>query len=655
VDRAYSTFEIKSVDDDQRLIEGIASSPATDRKGDILDPKGAIFSLPIPLLWQHRADQPIGHVTAAKVTKDGIAITAKIAKGIAEIDRAWSLIKEGLVRGLSVGFRPTKDPELIKGTWGLHFTDWEWLELSAVTIPANADATITTIKSYDRDAPAATGGSAPRVITPPTVVSRSKQDTTMPPTSEMLTAVSNDLTAKTARLEELTALENTDGSLDDAQTTERDGLLTSVKSLTNRVSSLQTIEAARALQTKGVTLPSRANPDGLPAHQVGNPKPVELPPGIEFSRYVICRMAGILTGMSPLDIARRRYPDQPRIQMLIKEAVGAGSTMDGGASGPGFAEPLVYATNLVSEFVDFLRPMTIVGKLQGMTRVPFNVRITGQSTGGTGYWVGEGRAKPLTMFNVTASTLTWAKVAAISVITDELARFSSPSAEMLVRNELAKALTARMDLDFIDPSKAAVANVSPASITNGLTPLSSSGTDLATVDLDVAKFFNQFITTNVNPTTAAWIMPNTLALSLSLMRIAASGVKAFPDITMNGGTFQGLPVITSQYASGQYLGSPYNNIVILVNAEDIFLADDGGFTVDISREASLEMDDAPVMRAGVEGTPVSPTSAGVVSMFQTNSMAIRCERYINWARRRASGVGVALMDDVNWGAIVDNP
>jgi hypothetical protein len=36
-------------------------------------------------------------------------------------------------------------------------------------------------------------------------------------------------------------------------------------------------------------------------------------------------------------------------------------------------------------------------------------------------------------------------------------------------------------------------------------------------------------------------------------------------------------------------------------------------------------------------------------MFQTNSIAIRCERFINWARKRNEAV--AWMDDVNWAAV----
>jgi hypothetical protein len=76
LNRAYSLLEVKSVDEESRTITGIATTPAPDRDGDIVESKGAEFKLPIPLLWQHNSSQPIGHVTSAKVTSSGIEIKA---------------------------------------------------------------------------------------------------------------------------------------------------------------------------------------------------------------------------------------------------------------------------------------------------------------------------------------------------------------------------------------------------------------------------------------------------------------------------------------------------------------------------------------------------------------------------------------------------
>ena len=146
--KAYSTFEIKSVDAEQRRITGIASTPAPDRDGDIVEPKGATFSVPFPLLHQHDHERPIGTVTKATVTDAGIEIEADIPKdtGLGYIETAYRQIKAGLLRGLSIGFRATKSEPTRTGR---KFLSYEIFELSAVTIPANAQAGITAVKQYD--------------------------------------------------------------------------------------------------------------------------------------------------------------------------------------------------------------------------------------------------------------------------------------------------------------------------------------------------------------------------------------------------------------------------------------------------------------------------------------------------------------------------
>jgi HK97 family phage prohead protease len=119
---------------------------------DIVDPKGAKYSLPLPLLSQHEHHLPIGFIKRAQITDKGIEVEGEIAKDtdLDYIETTWKQIKAGLVRGLSIGFRAL-DYDFIKESGGIHFKEWEWLELSAVTIPANADCTLSTIKSYDQD------------------------------------------------------------------------------------------------------------------------------------------------------------------------------------------------------------------------------------------------------------------------------------------------------------------------------------------------------------------------------------------------------------------------------------------------------------------------------------------------------------------------
>jgi len=150
--RAYSVLEIKSVDADQRTISGVATTPEPDRVGDIVDPLGAKFAPEIPLLWQHQHDKPVGVAKFGKPTKGGIPFTATIAK-VAEdgplkqlVDMAWQPVKAKLVRGVSIGFRAIEYSYLDSG--GVRFAETEIYELSLVTIPANASATIQAIKAY---------------------------------------------------------------------------------------------------------------------------------------------------------------------------------------------------------------------------------------------------------------------------------------------------------------------------------------------------------------------------------------------------------------------------------------------------------------------------------------------------------------------------
>lgn len=352
--------------------------------------------------------------------------------------------------------------------------------------------------------------------------------------------------------------------------------------------------------------------------------------GIAFTRYVKALAMARGNVMQALQIANanKRWKDEsPQVAKVLMTAVEGGDTTTAG-----WASELVYNQNLVNEFIELLRPQTILGRMTGLRQVPFNVRMSGQDSGGTAYWVGQGRAIPASKLHTLEVTLGIAKAAGLMVITEELARSSAPSAEGLIRDDLMKTIKTFLDVQFVDPNVAAVANVSPASITNGVTPIVPTGTDAAALRYDVQQLFKAFIQANMDPTKAVWIMETTQALAISMM-LNPLGQPEFPGINIMGGTFQGLPVIPSM--SANIAGSPDSGkMIILANADDILMADDGGLTVDASREASIEMTDSPTgdAAAGTQGI------TSLVSMFQENSIAIKLVRYINWKKRRATAV-----------------
>jgi HK97 family phage major capsid protein len=495
------------------------------------------------------------------------------------------------------------------------------------------------IKSICDPALSGTGTWKGTVYKPAVVGVPSASRTMNGPISEQITALQRDLTTKSGRFQELIDLEGKDGSLEDAQVVERDELQKSIETISGRVSQLKTLEKAQALSATQVYTKANSADTTEMAYrpQIQGPTPPKLEPGQAYARAVICKLQGLWQQKDAVHLAKQFYPNHEALHLFLKEDVPAMSTRD-----TTWAGSLVYPENLASEFVDWLRPQTIIGRLPTQP-VPFNVRMNRQTSAGAGYWVGEGRAKPLTWWGYSATTFGEYKVANIAVLTQEQARFSSPNAELLVRNELGAACLERLDRDFVDPNKAISTGVSPASITNGIVNLDSTGTALTNVLQDVGKLLNVFADANIAPT--HWIMSVRNAIALSLM-VTSSGTRAFPEMNANGGTFAGLPVVVSNYVTH---GTPLNNFVILVSAPNIWVADDGGFSIDASREASLEMNDAPTMTSGPLGSPTGASGSVVVSMFQTNSVAIRCERFINWARKRPEAV--AWMDDVNWAAV----
>lgn len=650
--RAYSTLEIKAVDDagdgKKRTFTGIASTPTVDRMADIVEPKGAQFKLPIPLLWQHDSRQPIGWVTAAKVTDKGIEIEGEVAdipedgKLKDRLAEAWQSIKNKLVRGLSIGFDPIEHTK-IDGTWGYRYTKWEWLELSAVTIPANSDCSINAIKSADQAVLRAASGRKDFTVVrlntvAPATTTKGIKPVTLPGASgpkstenpkgndmniaEQLLAFDTKRKAAIDRMEAIMSKSAEAGStLDEHETEEYDGLDAEVKSIDAHIERLTAHEKTMVARAKAVTADTDRPEGGV---QIRGTGPItvtrNLPKGTAFTRYTMA-LAAAKGNLMQAERLAERWKDTPEVGMVLKAAVAAGTTSDAT-----WAAPLVQYENMQSEFIELLRPLTILGRLNSLRRVPFNVRIPRQTGGTSGTFVGEGAPAPVKKLDFDNVTLPWAKASTIVVLTAELARMSNPSAEALVRQDLLEGCAEYLDKRFVDPAYPGVANVSPASVTNGVTVRQASGASLAAIDDDVGYVMKQFTAANLTLTSGVWIMSPGMAINLSLLR-TNQDTKAFPDINMNGGTWYGLPVITSNSMAPS--GSPGDEQILLIDQREILLADDGQMLLDVSTEASLQMNDAP-----------SGGATSLVSLWQNGMLGVKVDRWIYWTKRRAQAAQI---------------
>lgn len=616
--RAYSGLTIKSVDDAQRVITGIATTIEADRDGDVVEPKGAEFKLPLALLWQHDARQPIGQVFAAKVTTSGIEIKARIAKidepGTLKnrIDEAWHSIKSGLVAGLSIGFKP-KESARIEGSFGHRFTKWIWLELSAVTIPANAGAAILSVKALDTQARAAIGIRARVPISHPGDSGASK-DTTMN-VSEQITAAKADLQTKSTRLEELLLASGNEGGLEAAEQTELETLTKGVADVTTKIGQLSALEAAQALNAKAVTIQAHA---GQPAQHRPKVEVKKLDKGILFTRVAMALAAGRGSISDSIEYAKR-FSGTPEVLKFIREGwyqkAEAGTSV---VESPGWGGELVNPNTMMTEFVELLRAETIIGKVDGFRRVPFNIPIITQTGGSTFNWVGEGAPKPVGELAFERTTLGYSKVAGIVVLTDELVRLSIPSAEQTVRDSMVADCARFLDQQFIQVGISSGAS-NPASITNGEASPSASGTTAAALRHDLNIALKVFTDAGVSTSGLVIVMTSALARGISLLTTTL-GVAEFPGMTPEGGTLLGYKVIVSD--------SVDSGTIVVFQPREVFLADDGRVTLDASREATLDM---------------SGSTTATFSLWQNNCVGIRAEQWIRWQKRREAGV-VAIID-----------
>lgn len=666
MDRAYSALHIKTFEEKGEFvhIKGVASTPTVDRQRDIVNPLGARFQTPMPLLWQHKQDKPVGRVMFAKPTKAGIPFEAEIPivreAGLLKerIDEAIQSLKYKLVAFVSIGFTAAKDGVKRLSDGGLQFDEWDWHELSLVTIPAQPEAVITSvkaladsdeprqldaaliqqIKSADEAARAASGARGRGVVRldpgkspqPPGVSGTQKQPATggfFHSRKENEMNIAEQLAAfdtkRKAAIDSASALmtkaADEGRTLDEHESEQYDGFQSEVKALDAHITRLKAHEQTMLKTVTHITpdagKPGAASVDvGAGVYSVKR----NLPPGTAMTRY-IASLALSKGNIMHAEQLAQRWKDTPEVGMVLKAAVNEGTT-----AATTWAAPLVQYQDMQSEFIEVLRPLTILGRLSGLRRVPFNIRIPRQTTGTTGTFVGEGSPTPVKALAFDNITLPWAKASTIVVLTAELAKLSNPSAEMLVRNDILAGISQYLDKRLVDPAYPGVTGVSPASLTHGVTPTQASGATLAALDKDVRTVMTTFADNELSLGTGVWIMSASMAIRLSMMR-TNQDTKAFPDLNVNGGSFYGLPVIVSNNVVGS--GSPGDQFLILVDQSEVLLADDGQFEIDVSDEASLEMDDAP-----------SGGATSLRSLWQNQLVAVRATKWVTWSKRRSGAV-----------------
>lgn len=146
-------YEVKGIEQTGSF-SGYASTFGTeDAYGDIMA-RGA-FSVSLQtwktkgqapaMLWQHKPDEPIGVWLSLIENEKGLLTEGQLNLDTQRGREAYSLLKMGALRGLSVGFNTkseTIDPKTRKRT----ITEVDLWEISPVTFPANPEAQIDHVR-----------------------------------------------------------------------------------------------------------------------------------------------------------------------------------------------------------------------------------------------------------------------------------------------------------------------------------------------------------------------------------------------------------------------------------------------------------------------------------------------------------------------------
>jgi HK97 family phage major capsid protein len=242
--------------------------------------------------------------------------------------------------------------------------------------------------------------------------------------------------------------------------------------------------------------------------------------------------------------------------------------------------------------VAIARAASLLGRIAGLHRIPFETPIPMEDTSASYSWPAQNAPKPISKLAFSNTIkLGPTKAAGIVGVSAELIKLSVAGMEGALRDTLVGGLTAFTDRAFLDPASAAIADTKPASVTNGTTPIASTG-NLAT---DVATLLAALFSARPNADGA--------------VLIPAAG-KAAALRGMNPGF--GLPILVSEAALGN---------VIALDPAGVFVAD-AGVAIDVSREASIQMNDAPDNPATAATVPTS--------LWQMNLAGFKVERFVNW-------------------------
>ncbi|MCP3475135.1 phage major capsid protein [Bradyrhizobium sp. CCGUVB1N3] len=645
-------------------LEFVLSDESPDRMDDVILSDGwdlkAFKNNPIAL-FNHQSSFPVGKWSNLRVENKQLRGHLELAPfGTSErIDEIRKLVDAGILRAVSVGFRPL-EAERREGTdWGTTFKRCELVETSLVSVPANANAlavakslkispaTIDLVfaeqgkKSTGIKRRGFTGEHASR--------SRTRKGSAMSGLAQRITDLETQIVAKRDELEDhLDKMDDTNVSDSDLETTgklnadiaqlekTRAALVDSEKLLAKSVDNGGNGGTrSRALSTTVIVGGERER-IASPAIIVNRKKDLDL---LDYVvRGATVAVIAKVTGKSVEETRQRIYGDDEGTKAIV-EIVTRAASAPAMTTVTGWAQELAQTT--YADLMPLLMPKAILTRLapKGLTlsfgtsgRIVIPTRSRTPSLAGS--FVGEGMAIPVRQGAFTSQTLTPKKMAVISTWTREMGDHSVPAIEGLIRQAIQDDTSVAIDSVLIDAN--AATTIRPAGLLNGVAATgATAGGGIAAIVGDIVGLINAISASTMgNVRNLVWLANQTDMLRASLLSAANTGIFPFRD-EIRGGTLATIPIIDSATVPAKTL--------ILVDAADFVVVGGEAPRMEMSDQATLHMEDTnPLDLVASPSTVAAPQR----SLFQTDSLALRMVMPLNWLQRRAGTV--AWTQNVTW-------
>lgn len=140
-------IEAKFATDEAGAIEGKAwDFTGPDRIGDVIEPGAFKATLPLPMLFGHDQNDPVGVWESMTEGKSALVMKGRLlVEDVARAREVQALVKAGAVRGLSIGYVTKK--AIARQGGGRTIKALELHEVSLVTLPMHPGAKVTSAKS----------------------------------------------------------------------------------------------------------------------------------------------------------------------------------------------------------------------------------------------------------------------------------------------------------------------------------------------------------------------------------------------------------------------------------------------------------------------------------------------------------------------------